>query len=326
MPNPTSTDVHVDRPLTNISIGFMQDAANFVADRVFPQVPVAKQSDVFFLYDRGDFFRDEMKKRAPSTESAGGGYKLSTASYQADVWALHKDIDDDVRGNFDDPLDPDRDAAIWLAQQALIRKDKDWVTSFFTTGIWGDDRTGVDSGPTGDQFLRWNVAASTPIKDIRRDVYLQMSLTGYKPNTLVLGAETWQVLQDNADFIDRIKYTQAGGAQVTPGLLSSLLEIDNVYIAAGVQNTAAENATDAFSFIAGKHALLVYAAPSPSVFQPSGGYTFSWTGRPGTSGLVASVSRMRMDWIKSDRIELEMAFDQKVVASAMGTFYSTAVA
>jgi hypothetical protein len=33
MPNPTAGDVHVNRPLTNISIAYMQDAAGFVADR-----------------------------------------------------------------------------------------------------------------------------------------------------------------------------------------------------------------------------------------------------------------------------------------------------
>ncbi len=46
---PTQTDVHVNQPLTNISVAFMQSDAGFVARKVFPVVPVAKQSDRYYV-------------------------------------------------------------------------------------------------------------------------------------------------------------------------------------------------------------------------------------------------------------------------------------
>ena len=76
MPNPTARDIHVNAPLTNISIAFLQTADTFVASKVFPMVGVSKQSDRYYTYERGDFNRDEMEKRAPGTESAGGGYNI----------------------------------------------------------------------------------------------------------------------------------------------------------------------------------------------------------------------------------------------------------
>ena len=42
MPQPTSTDVHVDAILTNMSIAYMQEAYAFVAARAFPTVNVNK--------------------------------------------------------------------------------------------------------------------------------------------------------------------------------------------------------------------------------------------------------------------------------------------
>ena len=121
---PSRSDVHpVDVPLSNISLMYMQEAEGFVADRAFPVNPVSKQSDRFFIYDKGDFTRDEMEQRAPSTESAGGNYKISTSTYSAQVWALHRDVDNQVRANADSPLQLDREAAIWLAQKALLRKE-----------------------------------------------------------------------------------------------------------------------------------------------------------------------------------------------------------
>src|SRR5690606_11227215 len=103
---PTPGDVHVNGILGNISIAFMQNADDFVADRVFPTVPVSKQSDLYRTFDRAYWFRDEMQKRAPGTETAGIGYGVGTDSYLCDVWGVHHDIDDQVRANADQPINP----------------------------------------------------------------------------------------------------------------------------------------------------------------------------------------------------------------------------
>ena len=64
MPQPSLNQVHVDAILTNISVAYMQKAENFIADKVFPAVPVDKKSNLFFKYNKNDWFRDEAKKRA----------------------------------------------------------------------------------------------------------------------------------------------------------------------------------------------------------------------------------------------------------------------
>jgi hypothetical protein len=88
---PTPSDVHVNAPLTNISIAYIQRATQFIADRVFPIVPVTKQSDRYFVYTRADWLRSEVQLRGPASESAGGGWVLdNTPTYFADVWAVHK--------------------------------------------------------------------------------------------------------------------------------------------------------------------------------------------------------------------------------------------
>ena len=116
MPQPTISDVHIDAILTNISVAYMQRAENMIADKVFPVVPVDKKSNKYFKYDKNDWFRDEAQRRAPGTESAGGGYNLSTDTYSADVWAFHKDVDDQTLANADTPLNPLREAAEFVTQ------------------------------------------------------------------------------------------------------------------------------------------------------------------------------------------------------------------
>ena len=45
--------LHVDRYLTNYSVSYMQDAANFVANVASSQIPVSNQSDLYAIYDKG---------------------------------------------------------------------------------------------------------------------------------------------------------------------------------------------------------------------------------------------------------------------------------
>ena len=101
---PTVSDVHVNRPLTDLSVAFIQMAADFVADRVFPTVPVQKQSDLYFVYSREDWYRSQAERRAPGTESAGSGWDLSTDSYFAHKYAIHKDVSAQVLVHVGDEL------------------------------------------------------------------------------------------------------------------------------------------------------------------------------------------------------------------------------
>ena len=50
--SPAPGDVHVNGTLTNVSLAYMQNTAGFVADKVFPGVPVTKQSDIYWVWPR----------------------------------------------------------------------------------------------------------------------------------------------------------------------------------------------------------------------------------------------------------------------------------
>lgn len=324
--NPTPRDVHVDAVLSNLSVAFMQNQAHFVADQVFPIVEVSKQSDRYYVYDRGYFNRDTMEERAPGTESAGTVYSLdNTPTYYCREWAIHQDVPDQVVANADSVVQPLQDATQVVTMKALIRREKAWMDAYFKTGVWTTDLTGVASGPTSGEFLQWNDASSDPIVTIRGAATGVLELTGFKPNTLVLGKRTYDALLDNDAIIDRIKYGQTAGAAaaVNLNLLAQLFEVDRVLVGQGIVNTAKEGSANSHSFIAGKGALLTYVPPRASLMTPSAGYTFAWTGM---GGMYQQVRRFRMDHLKVERIELETAFDQHQVAADLGVYFATAVA
>ena len=47
MAMPTLHDVHIDGPLSNVSIAYKNE--NYIADQVFPALAVAKKSDKYFV-------------------------------------------------------------------------------------------------------------------------------------------------------------------------------------------------------------------------------------------------------------------------------------
>ena len=337
MPQPTLGDVHINRPLTLMSVGYVQDMTDFVANQVFPSVPVPNKSDIYVIYNRGDFFRNTMQKRAPGTPAVAGGYKLATATYVADVWALKKIIDDQIRTNSDSPLQPDRDATYWLTQQALVNRDVNWSAAYFAPGIWGNtDQVGVPSAPTANQFIQWSAAGSTPLENILAGQITIKQNTGYWPNTLVLGAQTFVSLLTNAEVIDRLKYGQTapGPVTVTTSDLEALFKVKRVLVMSGIQTASVEGVTnnsdvapiDSFSFIGGKHALLCYSADSPGIFQPSAGYTFNWTGLTGATAAGMRIKKFRWEVDAADHVEVESAYAFGQVAPAMAVFYQNAVA
>ena len=325
----TPGDVHVNTPLTNISLGIFQTAEGFVADKVFPNVPVAKQSDIFYTFDRGYFNRDEMDKRAPATESKGGSYSIDTDLYYAPVYAFHHDIDDQRRANSDSALEPDREATALVTMKGLIRREKMWANAYFRTGIWENERTGVTSGETpGTSVRQWNDADSNPIGDVREARTVIAETTGLRPNTLIIGSRVLNALLDHPDIVDRVKYGTGNRtvADIDVAELQALFKIPRIFVMEGVENTAKEGQDNVHTFIGGKHALLAYAAPSPGMQTPTAGYTFSWTGYLGAAPNGLRIKRFRLENIASDRVEAEMAVVQKLVSADLGFFFLNIVA
>lgn len=325
MANPTVSQVHVDAILTNASVAYIQSADNFIANKVFPIVPVDKQSDLYFKYTKEDWFRDDAKVRADGAEAATAGYGLTTDSYFADVYAVKKAIGDQLMANFDSPLDPLRDGAKYTAQLIMNRMEAQFVDDFIKTGIWANEYVGVSGTPSTGEFKQWSdLANSDPIQDIEEAKSDILGSTGYEANKLVLGYEVYKTLRNHPDIIDRVKYT--GRDVPDTQYLAQLFGLDEVLVAKAVKNTAAEGQAGAFSFTFGKSALLVHSAPNPGLLMPSAGYSFQWRGVSEGLGLTVGTKQYRLEQNAATYVESQIAFDNKLVAADLGAFWSTAVA
>lgn len=330
---PTPSDVHVNTPLTNMSVAYLQSQDAFIADKVFPTVPVAKQADRYYVRDRSDTNRNVATVLAPNTEPPIASYKLdNTPTYYCDIWAIGDAISDQTLANADSVLSLERNSMEEVTSHLAIAREAVWATQYFSSGIWTNDFSGVASGSGTDTFIQWDQAASTPIEDIRAAKTAVLKLGAKDPNKIVLGREVYDSLVDHADIVDRVKYGQTAGspAMASRNTLAQLFELEQVLVASAIVNSGAESMTFEGNidqdFIIGKNALLCYAASSPGINVASAGYTFSWTGYFGTGSSGQRISRRRDEAKRATIIEGEMAFDCKLISADLGYFFGSAVA
>ncbi len=319
MAEPGLSDVHQDAALTDFTVAYFQNLAETAVGGQFaPAVPVAKQSNKYYVYDKSETMRTDAQKRAPNTEAAVRNYKLSTGSYFCDVYSIASDVSEQVRANADAALDVEEDAARVCAEDIRLRMEMDFATAAFTTSIWGTDVVG------GTDFTKWSDASATPIEDVATGIDTIETATGRTPNVLVIGAKVMNTgLRNHPDVIARLP--DNAPRVTTTDFLASLFGVDKVLIAKAIRNTADEGATGAYSRILGNHVLLAYVDPSPGLRVPTAMRRFTWSGLTGMSDGLRT-KRMEMPWKDAlPRVETDAAYDYKVTGSDLGYFLSTAV-
>jgi hypothetical protein len=325
VPQPSLGQVHVNRPLTNISIATIQDLGYFAWVRG-ATVPSDKRSDLYFTYPMNDWLRDEAQLRAPASESAGGGYTLATTPFNCQVYAFHKDIDEQIRLNMDDPLDGPRDAIKFVTRKLIIKQELLGVSSFFTTGLWTGSSTGSGITPSPT----WDDPTSMPIEDVQVQQVSILKKCGWLPNKLRLGFEVYQKLVRHPDIIDLIKYGAGPGspAIANEAALAKIFSVDEVVVSKSIYATNAEGDTAAYSLTAGKNALLEYLAESPGLYTMTSRYTFMWKGVSYGLGETIGAYEIPMPWLglTTKRCEAQIAFANHIINTNAAAFFSAAVA
>ena len=291
---PEVENVHVDAILSNISIQYRNAA--YVGSLLMPVVPVKKRSDIYYKYDsKADRFRIPETLRAPKTDSKTVGWKVTTEGYVTNEYALNDLIDDIERDNADKPLNMELDTVEFLTDIILLSQEKRYVD--LLTGSLMTHNTTIT--------VKWeDYTNSSPILDIKAGKQNVHSRIFRDPNTLLLGKQVYDVLENHPDILERIKYVQKG--VVTAELMASVFGVDKVIVGGAGYNTKKEGQTAIYDYLWGKIALLAYVEPRPGLKKFSLGYTFE--------SQPFKTRRARLETKHSDWFEPSKACVEKLVS------------
>ena len=315
MSKPTQTDVRaVDPVLTNMLVGYQNEDTRFVADRVFPGVPVNSSQGTYFIFDEKYWMADDAQLRAWGSDFAEGGFGLSTGTYATEQYAASHAIPDEVRADSQVPMDLETAGVQRLAGILKIRKERLWAAVAMVGSVWGTTATG------GSTSTKWSTyASSDPVGDVRTGKRAISQSIAMNPNKFVCGEIVFDKLINHPDLIDRIKYTQLATVSGMEQALAAVLGVDEVLVGTSIYNSVNEAQTGTYLPIVDDDALLLYSASSPGLFVPSAGYTFYW--EPG-GGLGGIAPMYHDDGKDADVLKSKMQLIHSRVATGAGYFFS----
>ena len=299
----------VNKPLSNISTLYRNDS--YIANDVLKNVLVQRESDLYWVYSSQ--YRLEETARANGAVANMATISFSTSSYRAQEHALKDVITETDAANTDAPLNLQRDITQYLTDQILLRQEVDAMTLLFTTTTWGNNETLVTA-------TSWSTNATTtsnPIGAVLSATGVILAASSKMPNTLVLGWSGYEVLKENTNIHERIKYVQK--SILTKELLASVFDLDKVAVGTAVRDSAKEGDTESQGFVWGSDALLAYFDPSPGIKKATAATTF----RVARKGNPMRVRRWYEDDVEGNFIEVQTKYDMKAVATSCAYLFKT---
>lgn len=304
----TAEDLHIDQLLSNMAINYRPQG--MIADMVFPQVPVQKQSDLYVIYSRADILRIEDTARAPGTEANKITRSVSSDTYFAKNYALKYSITIEDKANADPIL-----------VQGLINGRTEYLLDKIALD-W-ENRIGAlvtntaNVGSSAAVASGWvDLANSDPLADLNEAIDNVKDSTGLSPNSIVFGEAGWRNFRRNTIVRDLIFGVNNGGGYVNTTQVAGLLEVPNIMVGGAYKNTANEAQAEVLEQIWDDNVLVYYSAERPSMDRPSFGYSYRWAA-PGLPNM--QVERHPFDTRKkSEEIEVGYYQDEKVTGKEYG--------
>ena len=319
-------NVHVDAPLSNLARLYRPLDEGFIAEEICPRLPVAHETDLFYVFDQGSFYGTEVSDLvADRTPPREVDTTVSTSSYACQRRELAWTISTRERNNADNQLRLDANKQnLTLGRLQLLREKRIVAIlsdSSVTTTVNGETFTGgINSAMTAAAGTKWDNASQTwqgVLTDIVKGITKMRQAIGLRPNVIVIPAAVAEGLHKSTAF------TQTAGPQnVYTGapdnnpyfsqypLLPTVLSGMRVLVPGMISNTAKEGQTASFADIWGEQVLLAYVTSGPAIDTPSLAYTF--TAEPRQTRASRDEVR-RLDWRAVGE-----TIDERVVAPFAG--------
>lgn len=326
---PQLANIHIDVALTNLSVAYVNE--DYVADKVFPVVPVEKRSDRYFLYNKDSFLRssgvDKQGKpgsiRRPGARSTEVNFDVSTNPFYCEQLARNYAFTDAEARLADAPLQPGIDATIALTEMITLDNEVAVASKVMKRANYAaSNKAQLSSGTTSWAQNSQTAGAFTsfPISvDIPKAKKAVISSMVRSATHILLNYNASVTLSQNWEYLDKIKYvskeglTNSGLAPVIGGL--SVIEA-RTQKANSAENTSPVSTGFVWTDDQGQDAALVYYRPAtaPSLKMVALGLTFE---APDDSVNARGflVKRWREEWIDAEKIEVRTTRDWRFVAT-----------
>lgn len=256
--------MHIDAALTNYAVKSGQGA--FAATRLFPVMPVLKESDVYYVYGDEHVADDTNMVRAAGTKAGRVEWSKTTGSYVAREYTLGHSIPQRLLDNADPALNPMARGVDVLKAKVLLAYERRVATQATTQANYATALKAAASGA-------WSSSTTAIEADMDTARNAVMKACGYEPNTLVVSSELAKVMKRNPGLRELVKYTDP--SLLVNGDLPQTLFGLSVVVPGARNNSANPGQTASMGFVwPATTAVLAYVDPAASLDAMTYGLTF----------------------------------------------------
>ena len=307
---------HLDQFLTNYSIVYRNQ--DFVGARLFPDFPVAKQSNRYpiFGFER---FKAYNTERAPGSEANEmPAWRMSNDEYYCDGKAQKQLISDELRSEWELGVGPEVFTTETLAD--IIDKQREIMIYNLIMNSTAIPTATLAGTEQWSDFQNSDPVAA--ITGVRSTILLGCTK---EPNTLLVGYPVWLQLIQHPIILDRFKSTALPLGYPSEQQLAGLFNVDNFVVAKSLYDTTVQGLPTSLNYIWGKNVILAYVPPAQGQMMVTLGTTFRWLyGVPQNGGML--VKRYRVEERSGDMIEYQTYYCCKLTVPGAAYIFKSAVA
>lgn len=276
--------VHINRPLTQFSLGYHPDEDGYIAEKIFPSIKVTNESDEYFEWDRTQAFRVQQSDGYGTLVADGAAapirkYGFTQKLYHARAYKAATFITDRERNNADPGLNLQYSTTRRVQAEIMLDQEIRVANLLTSTANYASTNFHTYSGAS-----QWNNAsfvsqsgsvASTIKKNLDDGAEAIRQQTGLKPNTIIIPEAVRRVMSRDLGLIDELKYTHNNLLEGDRGdIIGRTLFGMDVLNPQGIFTDSVEGEAFSSTDIWGKCVILAYVSKTPALDAPSTGYIF----------------------------------------------------
>jgi len=307
----------VQRPdLTGIVTAFRNDEETFIADLIYPRLPVEDKSYQWDRFKDATFFNMPDDLVGPTSRPNEINWEAETLTGLVYDHYLQTPVPfGDLATASGKLFKLEQTASMFTTNAILLNRERRAANLTFDLNQYAADLRVTLSGTS--QFSHVDSDPIPVIKAALRRPWM-------RPNTMVFGAEAWDSFSSNRKIVEAVLGTGAAQGNVTEQQVASLFRVKTVAVGEAKGNLAALGQATNLGFLWGKHLSLLYV-------NPLSRYT---VGMPPTWGISAqlgtryagTVADGQMGGDGGEWVRVGEKINEHIVSTRCGYFFQNAVA
>jgi hypothetical protein len=254
----------IDQLLSNVSS--MIQAKGTICEQMLPSIKASQTSGKLAKYGNSHLRIEKSLKGGRGTYRRVEAITRSTTDFSMEGHGLEGIVTREDYRNVLEPFKAEEDETTGITSMLLLEKEKTLADTLTSTSIVTQNTT-LSGGSQFSDYLN-----SDPIAIFAAARAAIRSGCGEVPNVAAMDWAVFNKLRFHPQMLDALGYKQARPGGLKADELAVALDVEKIFIAQCVYNSAKEGQTDSLSAVWGKHVVMGVLPEKAAPYQVSGAY------------------------------------------------------